>query len=399
MMSSTVKNRILLLALAAFLATVFLIPSVIGHKPQIQTEMLVTAVGLDTTEEGVDLSCLLVMPTGSDETTVHTLCVKQSGKTLAECEEALAERFGKIPEFELCGAVVLGKSTDEGGVLPYLEYMLSSAMISPGALLLRSAGESAEAVIQAAVDNNPSAADAISQVAGFNAKTVASVTNTLLRFLSDSRSPSEACVSTDVFPNQKKQSDLQGKGEGSGQGEKDSAFASLSRASLYRRGERVAQFDETQTVAYNLVRSRPERGVLTLASYEEDGEQLGPIIATIRSCKSKTETEFSRGKPHVAYRVELSLELRDRRKITRKWENARNGDEAYTGDGIRKAFEAEIASQIESAFFAARQANADVFLIRDGFFRFHTKEYERYQKSGDVFTDADVAVYVTVKFL
>ena len=57
------KTRVLIALFIVFLFSVLFVPSVINRKPQIQTKLLITAIGIDVKEgEEVELSAIAVMP-------------------------------------------------------------------------------------------------------------------------------------------------------------------------------------------------------------------------------------------------------------------------------------------------------------------------------------------------
>ena len=201
-------NRILIALFILFFCAVFFLPSVLNKNPQIQSKLLVTAIGIDSEQDGkIELSSVCILPDSGQENKVKSITVTSKARSIAECIEIVSEQYGKQVELGLCGLVVIGESTDGQSILPHLEFLLSSAYISPGTYLIYANEGKASELLEYASAQNPSTAEILSSVVGFNDKTARITTKTLLEFLSETHGVS----SSSILPSVKVQKKRRGK--------------------------------------------------------------------------------------------------------------------------------------------------------------------------------------------
>ena len=398
-------NRILIGLFLLFFCALFFFPSVLNRDPQIQTRLLITAIGIDVTEEGeVEFSGIAVLPSTGDTAQVKSVTVTNTAPSLAECIENISEQYGKQSELGLCGLVVLGDSTDNVDILPHLEFLLSSAYISPGAYLIHTTSSKAVDLLEFASSQNPSTAEILSSVVEFNDKTARIATRTLLEFLSESHSISRSSVLPSVKASEQKKSN---NGESSGGGEskqsggdsdsKRSAVSSLNTAVIYKNGRKTGELTDAQTLGFNLATNEADKGLIVLENFSASGFNLGRIDCWVYSSNFKHKTYFDSDTPVFEIKIEVTLQFQDQHKIIRAWQ--KNGkEEEDIINPLIKAFEEKIKANVLSAYNHAKTVNADIFAVNTEFSRFHNSRFVKMQKHSDVFQLSEPKVQVKVAF-
>lgn len=397
-------NRVLIGLFLLFFCALFVFPSVLNRNPQIQTKLLITAIGIDMAEDGeVEFSGIAVLPATGENAQVKSTTLKTKASSLAECVENVSEQYGKQTELGLCGLVVIGDTTDGKAVLPHLEFLLSSAFISPGTYLVHTTGSKASELLEFASSQNPSTAEILSSIVEFNDKTARITTRTLLEFLFESHSQSSASVLPSVKISKESESGGNsnksngGGGESSGEDSKKSAVQSLTTAVMYKDGISVGVLNEDQTLGFNLATSQSDKGLLVLENLTADGMNIGRIDCWVYSSSFKKSAILKDGKPVFCMEVEVELQFQDQHKIIRAWQKNGYKEEEVIAP-IIKGFEEKIKADILSAYEVARQAKADIFSVRTEFYRHHNSAYKKIQKTNDVFLLSAPQITVKVSF-
>ncbi len=398
-------NRVLMWLFLVFFCLLFFFPSVLNREPQIQTKLLITAIGLDRAEDGeMEFSGIAVLPSTGDTAQVKSVTVTNKAPSIAECIENVSEQYGKQAELGLCGLVVIGESMDSENILPHMEFLLASAYVSPGTYLIHTTSSKAKELLEFASSQNPSTAEILSSVVEFNNKTARITTRTLLEFLSESHSESQASVlpsvkvsATKKSNNGEQSSEGEGKQSGGDSDTKRSAVSSLNTAIIYNKGQHVGRLSDSQTLGFNLATNEAGKGLMVLDDFSVDGYHLGRIECLVYSSKFKHKSYFDKDVPVFDINIEVTLQFQDQHKIIRVWQQNGKNDEDVINPLI-KAFEEKIKSDVISAFNYSQSISADIFAVKTEFYRYHNSRYKQIQKSGDILDLVKPTVSVKVSF-
>lgn len=402
------QTRILIALFVVFIASVLFIPSIINRKPQIQTKLLVTALGIDKSENGeIELSAIAVMPQSGEEAAVKSITVESKERSLGECLETISEIYGKETELGLCGLIVLGESTQNENVLPDLEFLFSSAFVSPGVYLVNSFNSSAKEILTLASSLDPSSAQILSSTVDFNANSCNISTITLLEFVSQHYTPSTSSIIPTIKLDEKeeasagstnKSGESQEQSTSPSQDSKKTPVKSLKNTGLYKNGIKKGELNKEQTLGYSLTKNENMQGMITLENVVINGEDQGDIECSIYSKSCKKKVDFVNEKPIIRYEISVTLHLLAQNKIIKQWEkNGRNSQEVI--QPVISAFEEKIKTAVNEAVEKCKEVDCDSFLIENEFYRFKNKEYKEYKsKNGTFFKDVKIEVVPTVSF-
>ena len=405
------QTRIIIILFVVFIATVLFIPSIINRKPQIQTKLLITALGLDRTQDGnISLSAIAVMPQGGQQAMVKSITVESEEKSIGECLETISEIYGKETELGLCGLVVLGQSTENASIMQELEFLFSSAFISPGTYLVNTSNSTAKDIITLASELDKSSAQILSSIVDFNANSCNISTVTLLEFVSQHYTPSLSSIiptiEVDKLEHTKNESsdksgetqEQNGEQQNGDKASKKTPIKSLKKTGIYKNGIKKGEFNSEQTLGYNLTKSDNMQGVIAIDNIVINGKEQGNITCSVYSKNCKKKAYFKDGKPVICYDVSVTLQIIAQNKIIKQWEkNGRNSDEVI--NPVISAFEEKIKDAVKSAILKTKDLDCDSFLIENEFYRFCNKEYKEYKKGKENFLqDVEIEVNTKVTF-
>ena len=415
-------NRIVIISCVIFFVIVFAFPSVINMRPQIQTKLLITALGIDKTQSGeVELSGIAVMPVGGTDTaSVHSITVEHKAPSIGENLQGLSEIYGRQVELGLCGLIVVGESMKDENLLEHFEFLISSGFVSPGTYVTYAPNAKAKEVLSLASKLNPSSAEILASVVDYNANSNNISTVTLLQFVSQSNSISSASVIPQIVFDESKDENSQQGGENSQQGGESgqsesegaksaqssekgkesmkTAIKSLNKTALFYKGKRVGEFNDDQTLSYVLSKSGENQGTFVLDDFVVGKENLGKVQCFVYGKKFKKKCKFENGVPTIYYYPEITLQLYDQHRIIRKWKEMGMDEELITTP-LLEQFANKVKNDMLSAIDYSKNSGADVFLIEDDFYRLHHAEYLKYKKDHpDFLSGVVVNIQPVIKF-
>lgn len=379
-------NRVLIALFIIFFLSVFFFPSVLNKNPQIQSKLLITAMGIDKiNNEEIEFSGICILPDNGEQASIKSLTVTSSGKSIGECVENISEQYGKQVELGLCGLVVIGESTDNTNILPHLEFLLSSAYVSPGAYLIYANGGKASELLAYASEQNPSTAEILSSVVEFNDKTARITTRTLLEFLSETYSLSNSSILPSVDAS--KQSDNKSQ---------SNVVSSLTTAVLYNNGQKSGNFDSEQTLGFNLATQKANKGLFVLDNLVLNGQDLGRIDCWIYSSKNKLKVDMVDDQPIAKFDINVVLQFQDQHKIIRAWKQSGKEENKIT-EPLLSSFQDKIKKAVLNAFTKSQELNVDIFSIKTEFYRHYSTVLDQINKD-DFLKKVQPQINVKVSF-
>lgn len=393
-----------------FLLLIFIVPSVINKTPQIQSRLLITAIGLEKKDDLIELSCVAIMPiNGAEGTQVKSVTITNKAPSIGENLKQISEIYGKQAELGLCTLVVMGSGWDNESIIAPLKYLLSSGSVSPGTYLIHT-NSGATKILDLASKLNPSTSSILSSIVQFNAPSTNISTVTLLEFLSETASPSKASIMPEIQieegeegmsvsasdSSQDKSGELGQNSQSKSQNER-TTIKDLNKTLLYKEGKIRAQFNANETTAFNLIDSDSSQGVITLDNLVIKGENLGKIICSVYNKSSKRKVYFNNGEPIAQFSVKVILQFLDQHKIIEKWQDYDGKIDVTTP--LLSQFEQDVKAKIEQALQKCKENDVDVFQIENDFYRFCSREYKQYKSTHpDFLSNVKTRVNVTVTF-
>lgn len=385
------------LAIVLFIALIFFVPSSLSKQPQIQNKLLVTALGLDETENGIKVSCVAVMPTGKPDSSVTSLVVGHEGATIGECVSAISSVYGKDAELGLCGFVLIGESV-KGDVTDHLGYLLSSARISPGTYLAVTDGTEAEKVLSLAAREHPSTAGILSSIVDYNSKSGNITTKTLLEFIAGRHSPSALsvlpCVRLDDVKTKKAEEEEK---EKSGESVGEMPVRDLTFSRVFVKGKRAFDLNGDETVALNLTSRNLTTGLTFLEETEINGVKTERTVSRFYSTSCGKKVYYDEDVPKVKMNIDVKLELTDHRP-TLKFAKEKGIDEHDAVRALIPKYAEKLKRDLEALVDKSKAENADIFLVSDDFYRFCTAKYNIDAKKSDFLSRVEYDFDVKVEF-
>ncbi len=400
------------LAALVFIIALLVLPKAIISTPEIEAKLLITTLGFDRENEKIIVSGTAVMPSEAHDGSTMRLSVYAEGESLSEALSQLSVKMGKKLELGLCGLVVVGNTLAEESVLPYLEYLLSSGKIIPGAYLVYSPDRSAKEAIEMTNLLSEATSNGLSKLIEHNAQLTNMSAVTLHKFLSDSYGASKGCFMPCLRLEQKQGLPTSSGGGGSGGGSSGSNGASggssgnesteaeinsLKKIMLFNNGVCAGEMDDEQTRGFTWTDKSSTRGLVTLKNFTVKDKSVGEIYCQLLDKSYEMKTEYKKGLPRVKLKVKALLAFEDRYKISNLYRYD-NVSENELNKQLRSQFASSIKNEIAKAVDVMRNYGCDAIGIEQSLYRHNYKHYKNDASKGSHIQTIPIEIEVKVSF-
>ncbi len=409
--------KIYKLMILFFVLVLILSPKSVTNRPEIETKLLLTSIGLDKVEDQYRVSATAVMPQESQNGSTMRLNVGVEADSVSAAFEKLSLKMGKKLELGLCGLIVIGDTFGDESILPHLNYLMASGKIIPGAYLVLSLGKSAKETIEMSNMLSEASSNGLSKLIEHNALDTNMPSITLLKFLSETGSVTKSSYIPCIEIGEKENSDDETGGSGSGSGGSadssgsgggDSTSAgdqkrgeteikSLSKIAFYRDGRQIKFLDDEQTRGFTWSDKSSTQGLVSLENLKVQDIDVGQIFCQLRSKKFKIKTGIDNGVPQTKMSVEVLLELEDRYKLSDLFKYYGISEEEIN-QNIKNQFAVKIENELVSVINVMKECDCDAMGLTTNLYKFHYNDYNNYPDKENILSAMQVDYDIKVKF-
>lgn len=164
----TANRRLLLykLVLIAAALALLLFPGTADRQPQIDSRVMITALGIDAGGEGIKLTASVSVAKKEAEGGGKEAVASAEGENLGDALNNLSRALGKKAELAHCGLIAVGDELCCSSLKDSVDYLVISGVISDGASIVAADGE-AKSLIETAVKLSGSAAFSLNSFLAF----------------------------------------------------------------------------------------------------------------------------------------------------------------------------------------------------------------------------------------
>lgn len=385
------RNKIMAFAILIITLIMAMAPGAHGDG-DVTNKLIAVAMALDY-EDGeikTTISAAVPKPGSSESSAVIGIPVSGKGKSVAECLSNVERKTGKSLETGLCGVVILGENLAKEGAQVVLSTVLSAGIVSPGAFLAQADGTDGEEIIKQSTALQFDSATALTELMSGASKNTGSKVITLLQFVSDGASINKTAVAP-LVSMQKAQSAGGGSG-GSEEGALGGESASfepceVEKNALYKGGRLVGKLDEEASRGLSYSDVHTEKGALVCPDFVIGGRNVGTVSGEISSVKFANSVRFDGDTPHSVLDVKITLKAADRERVN-EVAMQKNLSPDEVNEAYKRNFERRIKNEVEKTLSQSLALDCDVFETEQKLFRFHTKKYKEFARSGEKVTKA-----------
>lgn len=126
------QNKFLYLGIALML---MLYPSVSDRPAESELKTVVTAVGLDLVEEGLEITLNIVVPKTATDVNANIIAVSEKGETVDEAMNKISYALGRWVGLAHCESVIFNSALFEQDVTKYLDFFIRTNNLTTNSLL------------------------------------------------------------------------------------------------------------------------------------------------------------------------------------------------------------------------------------------------------------------------
>lgn len=375
-MKMTERKKLLIykVLIVIFAFVIAFLPSTVSRNREVNSRVIVEMIGLDETDEGIEVTAQYVMPTATEGATTKDK-VKVSAKNVTQAVESLSTALGRRAELGHCSMLILGSKLDS--------QVLSSLMTGTDVtadVYVSAAEDSAGELVGDLTDFMKKSGTTDADFIAYSAKRSHVAASTLMSFLSDVKSPSGTAFVPIV---ELIEEESKGGGEGGGSesgGGQDGGDTSESeqggskkqpigmkteKLALYGVDGRMGVLEKDAARGVAWMSAHVEKSIIS-ADVEYDGQTFEDVSAQL----SSKQVGLKLDKKNRACTVSVVANVYPK---CDKFNNINTSSDGKARQAIKEGFEKSIRVEIEKGYTDALAVKADpLFIVRE-FYRYAPK--------------------------
>lgn len=406
--------------LTAFILIIILfIPYSLYQVPETDKLSVITSVGLDKVEDGIQLSANTIVPnsdtmsgSGGSDGTVKTIVVK--GKNVGDAFSNLSLILGRLPGLAHCDSIVINKELMQEDVTKYLDYFVRTNNLTSNATLIV-AENTAKEIIETTASQKGLRAITLSDVLLLNHEYVLTQKSNLDAFYANyfSKAPSmvlpilnvgesnqsddsslasgattgsSGAESSGSGQSQNNQSQNSGQGSGqdgnqnSGQGGQSTPSKILKnegKGAIVNKGKLVGIVEGEQMQGLSLLSKTVKKGNVQVNNINDKIFNDATLNFDIFNKSVKSYGYFANGVPVFNYDITLVLKLEEV-VMDDYGVEAMTAVKNYMKGNIRELTESTIYEDISAIINKCKSTQSDILGVYDYFYKFHTTEWNKF---------------------
>lgn len=370
---------------------IFFTPLAIYSPGENRNRGVVTAIGIDKTNEEYEISLLTFIPTPNQTYKELTSIITGRGETVAEALYKAQISMGRKIGLAHAKTTVVSKELLQEDVASYIDYLSRVASLPENTVFVCSS-TSAKELLESSQSLEEKIGLKLEQLIGFNANNIYVTDTSLEAFYKGYYKKVKSSIIGYLKVEDEKQ-DLQmtsdsakGGGQGStanAEGSSNNQEESKSKKTIINEGEAVLlkegkmvdllTIDELNGI--NLLNKKALNQIISIKDIELNGQKFD-LSYKIKNKKVLINTKFENDIPIYSAQLILGLELVEA-KGNHKTVVINTEFSEITGE-VEKALDKEIKKQFTNALKVLRENKTDVISINEKFFNDNRKEYKKY---------------------
>ena len=383
--------------LIAVALLLLMFPSVADKMPQIDSRVMLTAIGLDLKGDELELTAAVTVPSGGSGGGSES-AESVTGSSIGELMSNLSRSLGKRAELAHCAMLALGKDLCERGVKDEIESLISSDGLSDGISVV-AAKDTAKEFIETAANLSKSAAFSLGSFLSFAGEDAQIPMVSLVSFAANNNSlygiaylpiiemsdssgsqsggsggGGESNGGEENGGGGNSESEEGGSGGSSGGGGQNKAqIISAETTRIFRKYRSVGEFDKETTFALTWLDPQSDRGAIKLEKFELGGVDFGNMTFIVRKKGVRAKASFD-DKPTVTVVVDAQLEPEASNRLAELKESGMPILDINTS--IKNALSEQMDRQIRDGWEKAKEIKADPFKYA---YRLYKKNPSRFE--------------------
>lgn len=407
------------LATLVLILALMLAPRSISKDAEIESKLLIAALGIDSTTDGFEVSALAVLPEDAQSGGIVKLLVRGEGRSVRTAIDDISSKMGKGLELFLCGTIIFGDNFEDAGVLEISQYLLSSGMVSPGIFLLSANKMSAKNILDKSISLNDATITRMAKLVEFNQAYLNISAITLLKFVEDSANMAATSIMPAIEITTKKPANEEGSNEsgmgalndsgggggsdttkteggGAQNGGDATEIISMENVFVFKNGFKKKILTKEQSRGVAWADKKSKHGYYVIQDFVYEGRDIGILNFKVSHKKCRIRASLVDGQPRATIKLDLRMSFEDKFKML-FIEEQDNGSFAKLLKEVEAAVSKNIRQEILSAVEESKLLDCDVFQLMPHIRRYHNKAFKRYENKTEMYQNTSVDIDVKLR--
>ena len=372
-----------------FISIVFGFPA-LGKDAEIDTYAIVTAIGLDKSEENqeeIELSLLTFVPVAEQTFTEKYKVVKASGKSVSEALNFAGLHFGREVGLSHVKTLVINEDLFEDNITLEMDYLARNKSLALSTTLICTDAKASE-FLEAVQSLDSESSIKLDDLIQFNNDYIYSEESTIEMFYKGLYNPSRTAIVSFISLDSE---DMEGftvtDGESSGSSEQNQNGSSSQSGTkkqivndgdsiLCKDGKMVQKIFRQDMKKINLIRGTFKLGSIVIENFSDDLFRNARLTFEMTDNKINRQVQFINGIPVVYIDVKLYVHLTEAQE--EDMEIKENTDYKNISDEAIKKLEFEVKNSIKQGIDILRENKCDIHDIYTLLNNSNRREFQRF---------------------
>lgn len=370
---------------------IFFTPLAIYSPGENRNRGVVTAIGIDKTNEEYEISLLTFIPTPNQTYKELTSIITGRGETVAEALYKAQISMGRKIGLAHAKTTVVSKELLQEDVASHIDYLSRVASLPENTVFVCSS-TSAKELLESSQSLEEKIGLKLEQLIGFNANNIYVTDTSLEAFykgyykkvkssiigylkLEDNKQNSQKTTDSSNGEGQGSTTNAEGGSKNQEESKSKKSIINEGEAVLLKEGKMVDLLTIDELNGINLLNKKALNQIISIKDIELNGQKFD-LSYKIKNKKVLINTKFENDIPIYSAQLILGLELVEA-KGNHKTVVINTEFSEITGE-VEKALDKEIKKQFTNALKVLRENKTDVISINEKFFNDNRKEYKKY---------------------
>ena len=372
-----------------FISIVFGFPA-LGKDAEIDTYAIVTAIGLDKSEENqeeIELSLLTFVPVAEQTFTEKYKVVKASGESVSEALNFAGLHFGREVGLSHVKTLVINEDLFEDNITLEMDYLARNKSLALSTTLICTDAKASE-FLEAVQSLDSESSIKLDDLIQFNNDYIYSEESTIEMFYKGLYNPSRTAIVSFISLDSE---DMEGftvtDGESSGSSEQNQNGSSSQSGTkkqivndgdsiLCKDGKMVQKIFRQDMKKINLIRGTFKLGSIVIENFSDDLFRNARLTFEMTDNKINRQVQFINGIPVVYIDVKLYVHLTEAQE--EDMEIKENTDYKNISDEAIKKLEFEVKNSIKQGIDILRENKCDIHDIYTLLNNSNRREFQRF---------------------
>ncbi len=392
-----------------FLVVLFVfLPTAFNKESQTDVRAIMTAIGIDKSNDEYEVSCLMVIPTTGTDPNSGIQLVSAKGETVSQAVNQLSRDLGKEIGFAHCDIIIMNDEAIEENITKTLDYFIRGYNITKKAYVVN-CPEGAKEMLKTTLKEKSLPTLLLANLVNREDNAVMGVGSDVDLIYRNYFEKSGVNY-LNVFELKKDDSesggDLQNSGENGGSSssmggqEEQKKLTSNNKLVFLKNGVKSCEIEQDEGTLYSIYKGQIDRGYLYLEDVEEKEKSHAKVGVDLVKIKRKNKYVFEDGKPTIKCKITLVValhEISDEELDETQVDNSRT----HIGEGVKEAIREKLTESANKILEKSVEHNTDIYEFYNKFYKHNNKKWKEYfegpENKEDYLNDCQIKLEITIK--